>query len=553
MTDSERSQPVGPAQAATEPKVFVRESTGLVKSASLLDTISLNLSNMSIGALLGVMGLYGYLISQALGSVSGLNLVLSSVLAFALSFPQIIIYTMMSRRFPRTGGDYIYVSRTFGGFWGSSLSFMGYTLETTAYLALIVLSAVFAIGAVGYFESMFSSGTFFGLSVPVDAGGTAAPQFVVGAVLFIVLIALNIVRPKFGFKLVSILTIFGIATLLIAIFTLLHAGSSGVQAYVNSQAWQVQSNYLPSGVHDIVSQPNASLTYSTVSASYVPSGNWITPALFILPMVFAFTYPWLNAAPAVASEIKGRRALKWNVPMSALIAFILLTSSLATLYYVGGFAFINQALSSWSISVYYTFNFWTLAMGVAGLGTPLSWLIGLGWIAWNVGVLAYGIIVISRYLLAQSFDRFLPEKVSYVSKRFGSPITAHVVDVVVTVALVGLAAFYYGTLSALFGAIIAAMVYFMFVGLAATAHAWKKEKGSSRLILGGAGIASFLIFLFVSYEFLANPGVWGLSTLSDGFVIFSFLLGATIYLWSRSYHRRRGIDISLAYKELPPE
>lgn len=519
----------------------------------MLDTISLNLSNMSIGALLGVMGLYGYLISQALGSVSGLNLVLSSVLAFALSVPQIVIYTIMSRRYPRTGGDYVYVSRTFGGFWGSSLSFMGYTLETTAYLALIVLSAVFAIGAVGYFESTFSNGTFFGLSVPVDAGGSAAPQFLLGAALFIILIGINILRPKFGFKLISILTIFGIATLLIAIATLLHAGSAGVQSYVNSAGWTVQTNYLPSGTHDIVSQANASLSYATVANSYVSSTNWVTPALFILPMIFAFTYPWLNAAPAVASEIKGKTALKWNVPLSAVVAFILLTSSLATLYFVGGVGFINQALSSWSISVYYTFNFWTLAMGVAGLGTPLSWVIGLGWIVWNVGVLAYGIIVISRYLLAQSFDRFLPERISYVSKRFGSPIIAHAVDLIVTVTLVALAAFYYGTLSALFGAILASMVYFMFVGISAAAHAVKKETGGTRLLLGGAGILNFFIFLYVASEFIANPGVWGLSTLSYGFVIFSFLFGAAIYLASRSYHRRHGIDISLAYKELPPD
>jgi amino acid transporter len=46
----------------------------------------------------------------------------------------VIVYTMMTRRIPRTGGDYVWISRTFGGFWGSSFAFMGYTLETMAYL-----------------------------------------------------------------------------------------------------------------------------------------------------------------------------------------------------------------------------------------------------------------------------------------------------------------------------------------------------------------------------------------------------------------------------------
>jgi amino acid transporter len=526
-----------------QPQVFVRESTGLVKNASFFDTIALNLSNMSIGALLGTFGLYGYLIP----SIVGLNFTYTCIFGFVVAVPQIVIYTMMTQRFPRTGGDYIWISRTFGGFWGSSLSFMGYTLETTAYLALIVLSAVFAIGAVGYIQSGFTNGTFLGLSLPGNSGGTPLPQFEVGALIFAVLILINVFKPKAGFKLVSALTIFGVATLLIAIFTLLWAGHSAVVNYVNSAGWTAQS-FSP---HE-PAFANSSLNYNTIVGAFQPSSNWLTPALFLLPLVFAFVYPWVNAAPAVASEIKGRTALKWNVPISAVIALVLVTSSFATLYYVGGIAFINEAFASWSISVYYTFNFWTLAMGVAG-NTYLAWLIGLGWIVWNVGILAYGIIVISRYLLAQSFDRFLPAKISYVSPRFGSPMVAQAISLIVTVTLVGLAAFYYGTVSALFGAIIAAMIYFIFIGLTATAHALKKETGSARAILSVAGLLNIVVFGYVAWEFAANPTVWSLNTLTYGFVIFSFILGAAIYLTSKNYYKRKGIDISLAYKELPPE
>ncbi len=518
----------------------------MVKSASFFDTIALNLSNMSIGALLGVVGLYGYLIP----SILGLNFVYTCLLGFVIAVPQFVVYTMMTRRFPRTGGDYVWISRTFGGLWGSSLSFMGYTLETTAYLALIVLSTVFAIGAVGFIQSGFANNTLLGLSLPGNSGGTPLPQFEVGALIFIALIAINVFKPRAGYKLVSALTIFGIATLLIAIATLLWAGHSAVVNYVNSSGWSV-SSYVPSGYTDIA-PAGTNLTYSAIVGTFTSSSNWITPALFLMPLIFAFAYPWVNAAPAVASEIKGKAALRWNIPISAVIALVLLTSSFATLYYVGGVPFINQAFKSWSISVYYTFNFWTLAMGVAG-NSYLAWLIGLGWIIWNVGILAYGIIVISRYLLAQSFDRFLPARISSVNSRFGSPVVAHVIDLVATVTLVGLAAYYYGTVSALFGAIIAAMIYFMFIGLTATAHALKNETGSARLILSVAGLLDFGVFAFISWEFVSNPAVWSLNTLTYGFVIFSFIFGAAIYMGSKRYYMRRGVDISLAYKELPPE
>src|SRR5579875_1744304 len=154
-----------------EKKVFLRESTGLVKNVSALDAISLNLSNMSAGAALATISF-----TMLIVNVSGVNLVLASVIAFVLSVPQIVVYTMMTRRLPRSGGDYVWVSRALGGFWGSSLSFMGYTLETLAFLALIALSAVFAIGSVGlFFQS--SNQTFLNLALLPNSGGSAYQQF----------------------------------------------------------------------------------------------------------------------------------------------------------------------------------------------------------------------------------------------------------------------------------------------------------------------------------------------------------------------------------------
>ncbi len=132
-------------------------------------------------------------------------------------------------------------------------------------------------------------------------------------------------------------------------------------------------------------------------------------------------------------------------------------------------------------------------------------------------------------------------------------MVAQAISLVVTVTLVGLAAFYYGTVSALFGAIIASMIYFIFIGLTATVHALKKETGSARAILAVAGLLNIVVFGYVASEFVANPAVWSFNTMTYGFVIFSFLFGAAIYLSSKTYYKRKGIDISLAYKELPPE
>jgi hypothetical protein len=121
-------------------------------------------------------------------------------------------------------------------------------------------------------------------------------------------------------------------------------------------------------------------------------------------------------------------------------------------------------------------------------------------------------------------------------------------------ALVGMAAFFYiGGADALFGAILASMVYFIFVGLAAAVHGIKKEAGGTKAILVLSGIINVGVFGFLSYEFLSYPAVWALNTLTYYFIIASVAAGAIIYFASKWYNSKRGIDISLAYKELPPE
>jgi amino acid transporter len=528
------------------PTVFVRESTGLVKNVSFLDSISLNLSNMSIGPLLTTIAGSTAATLFIVPSVTGLNLVAASAIAFLLSIPQIIVYTMMSRRFPRTGGDYVWISRTFGGFFGSTLSFFGYTMETLAFLALVAVLTDFAIGSVG--ATMVY--TYYGY-----AGSGAVPifnwfsffsdpttQFLVGAIPFSAVILLNIWKPKAGYRLVSILTLIGIFTLFLSMAVLLHAGNAGVKSYIDGTA-----PYIAGGGN--------SSTYEALAASYKPSGMPFDinfgNVLYIMPVMFAFVYPWLNAAPAVASEIKDKRALKWNVPISAVTAFVLLTGSLGVLYYVAGMPFVNAAFSStpWANA---GLNFFTLAMAVSG-NVWVAWTIGIGLILMQFGVIAYGVIIFSRYLLAQSFDRFLPSKLSYVSPRLGSPLFAHLVDLIIAVGLIGLATYFYGSFSALFSAILASMVYFVFIGLAAATHAFRHEKGGARALLGIGGILSAGVFAFISYQYLTSPTFAFFNWINETYLIVTLVAGAAIYLTSQWYHKKRGMDISLNYKELPPE
>jgi amino acid transporter len=522
--------------------MFVREATGLVKEVSFLDSVGLNISNMSAGAALGTIGF-----TMIAVDVSGVNLFYGALIAFVLSIPEIVVYTMMSRRLPRAGGDYVWVSRALGGFWGSSLSFMGYALETLAFLALIVLSFVVAIGSVGVFLTS-GAASWLNLAVP---GAAPIEQFAIGALLFALLIGLNVVKPRLGFKLVSTLTVASVAILLIAVLTLVANGHQGVVNYMSSV--NASEPFVVPNVH------TGNLTYAQIASTYTGSSFSFGPTLLILPFFAIFVFPWLNAAPAVSSEIKGKNAINWNIPVAALIVLVLIAGSFQAMYYVGGLPFINAALHNPDLVIYYSFNFWTLAMGVTS-SVPLQYLIGIGWILWEVAIIAYAIIVFSRYIFAYAFDRFLPPRLANIN-RFGSPFYAHMLDLIITIGLVAAFASFYGSLSALYAAVIASMIYFFFVGVSAVVYANKHEKGSSKGTLSIAGGLMSLVFLFIIYQFVSNPTVWGTSATIAGipgtdfayaYAAGSFVAGAILYLASKSHYAKSGLDIGMAYKEIPP-
>ena len=124
----------------------------------------------------------------------------------------------------------------------------------------------------------------------------------------------------------------------------------------------------------------------------------------------------------------------------------------------------------------------------------------------------------------------------------------------ITVVLIGLASFLYGTISSLDGAVVASMIYFAFVGAAAMVYALRNEKkGDAKLVLAIAGLLQILVFSYLTYEFFAFPSVWGGNPLAYGYIAATFVVGIIIYFVSKRTHSNKGIDISIAFKEIPPE
>jgi amino acid transporter len=505
---------------------FVRRASGLRRNVTLLDATALNIASMSGGIALGTIGLTTVLMP----SMSGVNLVYGSAIAWLITVPMIIVYTMLTTRISRTGGDYVWVSRAFGGLLGGSLAFMGFTCETLSFMSLIALSGVFSIGSVGVqlgYQGMLS------LALPGNVPGSDPTlQFTVAILMFATLLAINWFKPSASFKIVSIMTIFAILATFAGVLVLVGAGQRGIVSYM-----------------DTLNTLGANATYTSLAKSYSGPTFDFSATILLLPFFAIFAYPWLNYGPAVASELRGKSALKWNVLISSVISFIVITAGFACMYYVGGFGFVNAALANPTLVYNYSFNFWTLAMGVSN-NVAVAWFLGLGWIAWSVLILATDIIVVARYLFAQAFDRFLPVKIAEVSSN-QAPIFAYAIEFVVVALMIGGASFLYGTLVALYGVVVSGIIYFVFVALAAIIYS-KKEKGLAKSVMAISGVLMAIVDCFLIYQFFAYPAIYGGNTFAYGYIVTSFLLGIVIYAISKTYYTKRGIDITLAFKELPP-
>ena len=101
---------------APRPGVFVRNATGLVREAGAWDVFIFNSNNQNLG--IGAL-----FILLFLGFYNGGNLELATILTMLCTIPMAVVYALFAAAMPRSGGDYVYNSRTLGPIWGFVSSF----------------------------------------------------------------------------------------------------------------------------------------------------------------------------------------------------------------------------------------------------------------------------------------------------------------------------------------------------------------------------------------------------------------------------------------------
>jgi len=129
-------------EATDAPQVFARKATGLRREASARDVFIYNTNNQNIG--IGV----AFVVLLVAPFYVGASMVVATILAGLLALPMACVYAYFAAAMPRSGGDYIYISRTlhpYLGFissWNWMVWLVTYTGIPAAYLAQYGLSGL---------------------------------------------------------------------------------------------------------------------------------------------------------------------------------------------------------------------------------------------------------------------------------------------------------------------------------------------------------------------------------------------------------------------------
>ena len=193
-------------------------------------------------------------------------------------------------------------------------------------------------------------------------------------------------------------------------------------------------------------------------------------------------------------------------------------------------------------------------------------LLFLGSLAFIIGysyALPTCVIPFIRNIFAWSFDRVVPEKLSFVSDRTHTPIYATAL-VIIGGELALILTVYIGLGVVIGNSLILNAIVYLLTSVAAIVFPFRSkqifEQSPSfvKAKVGGVpvitllGLYSTCVCVFLLYASLLNPYVGG-APQSYPFTVGLLVLGVGIYYLAKWYRGKQGVDLSLAFKGLPPE
>ena len=541
-------------------KTFAREATGLVREASWFDVFMYNEAGMGFAGSSIMFAVWGFIY------IGGDFWTLWAV-SIACSIPILLTYYLLSASMPRTGADYIYSSRLLhpsvgvitAGFlgWAAPLANIGYaasgwvTAGLTPLLAYLSLTTGDAnLGNIANY-----------LTTPI-------PVFIIAALTTVVLaLILSLTGIKRYFQIQNVL----VGVSIFASFVMMAVALTTTHGQFVSAFNSIAAKY--------------GTSYADILAKATQSG-WTSPpetarqAIFLVPYILSGTW-WASQSASFSGEIKKIKTSQLYGMLGSIFVFtaVFFVNYILVINMVGYdfaaamgyFAFTNPAAVSVPVLLPFPGIFY---YGLASNNTLLAVIISLGPICALLIMTGWCIMIFSRYLFAMSFDRVLPESISAISEKFHSPVKsvalATALSVVFLAVVEGLsqvssAATYVYYVGASSNVLIQISAFIASLALALFPYLHKelyeqvfpfKRKLAGIPVATWTGIATMAVIVYsLDIWFLQPFSVLvygGFPEVAYGCVVWAVIL-FVFYLAIKAYRSRQGIDLSLIFKEIPPE
>ncbi len=536
------------APVKSEPVVFVRKASGLRRDVGTLSVLSLNALGTTYG--IGII----FLMSLAYLFPGG-DPAIATAICTILVIPQALVFGMLSIAMPRSGGDYVFVSRTvhpalgFAENWSISIWYMFYGAIFTEWCLTFGFSpALAAIGSVTNNPAMISMSSL-----------ALQPNYIlgIGTIILVLGAVMTIFGNKYTFPFLNLCMILGVVGILIVFALLATTSPQGFTAAFNHYSQPIAND--PDYYHTIISTAQG-LGYTNTPFSW-------SATIGLIPLA-GWALVYLSTQTYVAGEIKNvtKNSIIGPLVGGALISGIVMTVGAYLMENVAGLNFLNSLSVDFSAGKYLlpAPPYWNLLGSMLTNSLPLLVLIGIGFIAWNPMVAVADFLLDSRNMLAWGFDRVIPEKFTYVSPRTRTPVVALVTYLIGSIIILVLLV-YWGSILAALSATVA-QVAFTFIPAGIAAVVLPLRQKTKRLyetspikrefagipVITIVGILQLITMGWFTYMFAVNP-LYGANSTNSVLAIFGvFISGFVIYYASLFYNKRRGIDITLAFSELPP-
>ena len=541
------------ATAAAKPEVFTRKASGLVRVMSPFSAFVYNILTM------GLIFPWTYL--WAPGALPGGKLVWGILLAMVIEIPIAFVYVWLSTALPRSGGDYVFQSRVFGGGVAFTVVMSGYVIWILQWVAL----SGWLLSYLGFAPLFLGLGATTGSAALSNLGiwFTGSTGIIVTSILnaFVAMMILisgfkNYVR----FQNVMIVgTILAFITMLIVLFV---GNPATSMAKIDAFAKAV------GGVDNFV---------QTAKDASIAAGVNLNPPFSFLATLLVAPIAWTSLQWATYSaqqngEIKNARSFQsqmFIIVGSLVFTGILLAILAAALEKAVGTEFLYVAGAGyWSgvgEATVAGFWLWPNIIAVALTASPLIVIIiGLGYILNSHQIVHNCYIGMTRVMVAMSLDRLLPEAVSKVDEKRHTPANAHWIYFIASIPVILVYNLWGAWAGLTLGVTFACGYVFVVTCLAGALLPYRAKDvyeaspgakykvgniplvtilGIIGFVLGGAMV---LMFMFYSQLGLT-------STLAYTVVFGVLLVSAIWYFVAKNAQKSKGINVDYAFKEIPPE